>query len=108
MSRSPIPKIVAEVAGRRIHGEWFLDKKKNILYYYPPDGLDLHNAVLEVAGLKHLVEMRGTSQSPVKCIQGKATPSISTLTTSREIQDLPLPSQPSTNHVVLGFFLRDL
>jgi hypothetical protein len=26
-------------------GEWFLDRKKNILYYYPPEGLDLKNAV---------------------------------------------------------------
>jgi len=49
-------------------GEWFLDKKKNILYYYPPDGLDMENVVVEVARLKHLVEMRGTSQSPVRWI----------------------------------------
>lgn len=49
-------------------GEWFLDKKKNILYFYPPAGLDLKNAVVEVVRLKHLVEMRGTSQSPVKWI----------------------------------------
>lgn len=49
-------------------GEWFLDKRRHILYYYPPDGLDLHSAVVEVAGLKNLVEMRGTSRSPVKNI----------------------------------------
>ena len=49
-------------------GEWFLDTKKNILYYYPPKGLDLKNAVVEVVRLKHLVEMRGTAQSPVKWI----------------------------------------
>ena len=42
--------------------------KKNILYYYPPKGLDLKNAVVEVVRLKHLVEMRGTAQSPVKWI----------------------------------------
>ena len=42
--------------------------KKNILYYYPPKGLDLKNAVVEVVRLKHLVEMRGTPQSPVKWI----------------------------------------
>jgi hypothetical protein len=50
-------------------GEWFLDRKKNILYYYPPKGLDLKNAVVEVVRLKHLVEMRGTAQSPVKWIE---------------------------------------
>ena len=49
-------------------GEWFLNTKKNILYYYPPEGLDLENAVVEVVRLKHLVEMRGTAQSPVKWI----------------------------------------
>jgi hypothetical protein len=49
-------------------GEWFLDKKQNILYYYPPHGLDLKNAVVEVVRLKHLVEMRGSAQSPVKWI----------------------------------------
>jgi PDZ domain len=49
-------------------GEWFLDRKKNILYYYPPKGLDLKNAVVEGVRLKHLVEMRGTAQSPVQWI----------------------------------------
>jgi len=49
-------------------GEWFLDRKKNILYYYPPRGLDLKNAVVEVVRLKQLVEMRGTAQSKVKWI----------------------------------------
>lgn len=49
-------------------GEWFLDRKKNILYYYPPKGLEVKNAVVEVVRLKHLVEMRGTAQSPVKWI----------------------------------------
>jgi hypothetical protein len=49
-------------------GEWFLDRKKNILYYYPSEGLDLKNAVVEVVRLKHLIEARGTAKSPVKCI----------------------------------------
>ncbi len=49
-------------------GEWFLDKKQNILYYYPPQGLDLESAVVEVVRLKHLVEMRGSAQSAVKWI----------------------------------------
>jgi PDZ domain len=49
-------------------GEWFLDQKKNILYYYPAAELNLKNAVVEVVRLKHLVEMRGTASSPVKWI----------------------------------------
>jgi hypothetical protein len=52
-------------------GEWFLDKKKHLLYFYPPEGLDLKNAVVEVVRLKHLVEVRGTVQSPVKSISLK-------------------------------------
>jgi hypothetical protein len=50
-------------------GEWFLDKKRHILYFYPPPGLDLKNAVVEVARLKHLVEARGTAESPVRWIE---------------------------------------
>ena len=49
-------------------GEWFLDKKRHILYFYPPAGLDLKKAVVEVVRLKHLVELRGTEQAPVKWI----------------------------------------
>jgi hypothetical protein len=49
-------------------GEWFLDKKQNILFYYPPRGVDLKNAVVEVARLKHLVEMQGAAPSPVRWI----------------------------------------
>jgi PDZ domain len=49
-------------------GEWFLDKEKNILYYYPPAGVDLNTAVTEVVRLRHLVEFRGTAESPVRWI----------------------------------------
>ena len=49
-------------------GEWFLDKKKHILYFYPPPGLDMKSAVVEVVRLKHLVEFRGTAQSPVQWV----------------------------------------
>lgn len=49
-------------------GEWFLDKKKSILYYYPPHGLNPNSATVEVVRLKHLVEMRGSERSPVRWI----------------------------------------
>jgi hypothetical protein len=48
--------------------EWFLDKRKGVLYYFPPDDLDLKSAVIEVPRLKHLVEFRGSAQSPVRWI----------------------------------------
>ena len=49
-------------------GEWFLDKKKHILYFYPPPQLDLNNAVIEVVRLKHLIELQGTAKAPVSWI----------------------------------------
>lgn len=49
-------------------GEWFLDKKLNTLYYYPPAEVDLKTAAIEVVRLKHLVEFRGTAKAPVKRI----------------------------------------
>ena len=47
-------------------GEWFLNKETNTLYFYPPAGLDLKTAVIETVRLKHLVEFRGTPDTPVK------------------------------------------
>jgi hypothetical protein len=49
-------------------GEWFLDREKSILYFYPPHDLDVNDAVVELVRLKHLVEMRGTAHAPVKGI----------------------------------------
>jgi hypothetical protein len=49
-------------------GEWFLDKQKHILYFYPPQGMELTNAVVEVVRLKHLVEMQGSANAPVRWI----------------------------------------
>lgn len=49
-------------------GEWFLDKEKHILYFYPPPGVELTNAVVEVVRLKHLVEMQGSANAPVRWI----------------------------------------
>jgi membrane-associated protease RseP (regulator of RpoE activity) len=49
-------------------GEWFLDAKKSLLYFYPPAGLDLATATLEAVRLKHLVEFRGTEPAPARFI----------------------------------------
>jgi len=48
--------------------EWYLDSRVGVLYYYPPEGLDLASAVVEVALRKHLVEFRGCRQEPVRHI----------------------------------------
>ena len=49
-------------------GEWFLNSKTHTLYFYPPVGLDLKNAVVEATRLRTLVEFRGDETQPVKWI----------------------------------------
>jgi hypothetical protein len=48
-------------------GEWFLDKS-GILHVYPPAGVDLSHARVEGVRLRHLVELRGTSEQPVRFV----------------------------------------
>jgi hypothetical protein len=40
-------------------GEWFHNAKTGTLYYYPPAGVDLKKATVEVVRLRHLVEFNG-------------------------------------------------
>jgi hypothetical protein len=49
-------------------GEWFHDSKNHLLYFYPPAGLNLAKAIVESVRLKHLVELRGTVDQPVRFI----------------------------------------
>jgi hypothetical protein len=49
-------------------GEWFLNYKTHTLYFYPPAGLDLKNAVVEATRLRTLIEFRGDEAHPVKWI----------------------------------------
>ena len=46
-------------------GEWYLDTSEHALYFYPPSGTDLDNTAIESVRLRHLVEFRGSEQSPV-------------------------------------------
>ncbi len=50
-------------------GEWFLDSKTYTLYFHPPAGFDLKNAVVEATRLRTLVEFRGDEAHPVKWIK---------------------------------------
>lgn len=54
-----------------VTGEWFLDTKANLLYYYPTPGIQLSEATFEVPVLKDLIQLKGTKESPVKHIQLK-------------------------------------
>lgn len=49
-------------------GEWFFDARSRTLYYYPLPGEVVSDVVFETPRLKHLVELRGTSASPVRNI----------------------------------------
>lgn len=49
-------------------GEWFLNGKTHTLYYYPSEKLDLATAEFEGATLKHLIELEGTAENPVRNI----------------------------------------
>jgi len=50
-------------------GEWYMDHSQGILYFYPPKDIDLATAEFEVAGIRHLIEFRGTAANPVKGIR---------------------------------------
>ena len=46
-------------------GEWYLDKTEGILYYLPPENVDLETAVIEVPLLQQVVRFIGTQDRPV-------------------------------------------
>jgi hypothetical protein len=49
-------------------GEWFLNPKTSMLYFYPPADVKLDTATIEIVRLRHLVEFRGTQSEPVRFI----------------------------------------
>lgn len=49
-------------------GEWFLNTKTNTLYFYPPKGVDLVKARIEIVRLRHLIEFRGGEKTPVRFV----------------------------------------
>ena len=52
-------------------GEWFLDADKGILYFMPPEGMDVEKADVEAVVLKQLVEFAGSMEKPVRNIHLK-------------------------------------
>jgi len=50
-------------------GEWFLDGKDNVLYFYPPKGVDPNTAHIEAVRLEQIFEFRGSPEKPVRFIQ---------------------------------------
>ncbi len=50
-------------------GEWFHDRKTNVLYYFPANGIDVKTCKFEVAQLAHLVEFQGSPEQPAQFIE---------------------------------------
>ncbi|HXF60172.1 MAG TPA: right-handed parallel beta-helix repeat-containing protein, partial [Caldilineaceae bacterium] len=46
-------------------GEWYLDRHEGILYYLPPDGVDLATALVEAPVLQQVVRFVGSQAQPV-------------------------------------------
>ena len=46
-------------------GEWFWDKKKKVLYYYPASGESLDKADIEISTTPQLIVIRGTQEEPI-------------------------------------------
>lgn len=68
-------------------GEWFYDLKKDVLYFYPSENMDLVNAILETPQIPHLFEFRGSESDPVEniCIEGlELTHTLRTFMDTRE------------------------
>ncbi len=70
-------------------GEWFLDKREHVLYYFPEPGEDLHNALIEVPLLEHAIEFAGTQQDPVEHISLEGFRIAHTTTTYLKDYDVP-------------------
>ncbi len=47
-------------------GEWFFDRKAHSLYFYPPAGMNLATAKVEIVRLRELISIRGTPAAPVR------------------------------------------
>jgi hypothetical protein len=48
--------------------EWFYDKKAKMLYYYPPDDMDIKTATFETPQIAHLFEFKGSENAPIRNI----------------------------------------
>ncbi|MEI6808416.1 MAG: PDZ domain-containing protein [bacterium] len=76
-------------------GEWFLNTNSATLYFFPPDKggsdgakpMDLSKATFEVARLKHLVELNGSVEKPVRFLMFKGLTMRHTLRTFMETRE---------------------
>ncbi len=70
-------------------GEWFLDQRQNLLYYFPEPGVDLGTSLIEVPQLESVIRFKGTQENPVENIQIRGVRFAHTLTTYMCTYDVP-------------------
>ncbi|MFZ0760805.1 MAG: right-handed parallel beta-helix repeat-containing protein [Candidatus Sulfotelmatobacter sp.] len=70
-------------------GEWFLDKHKGTLYYYPEPGTDLRTALVEAPILDHAIEFAGTQRDPVQYVSVRGFRIAHAATTYLEAYEVP-------------------
>jgi len=68
--------------------EWYYNKGKKVLYYFPPKGLDLKTARFETPQIASLFDFKGTEEKPVKNI------TISGLTLTQTVRAFMLNREP--------------
>lgn len=67
--------------------EWYYNKEKKILYYYPVNEQILSNAKLVIATLPHLIELRGTLEKPLKNVTIRGVKFVQTKRTFMETKE---------------------
>ena len=50
-------------------GEWYFNVAEKTLYFYPPIGLNLAQAKIEISQLKQLIELKGQDDLPLQNVQ---------------------------------------
>ena len=69
--------------------EWYFDKQNLTLYYIPPQGLDINNALVEIPQLKQLVNFIGTVENPAHHIKMDGFKFTHTMTTFMDKYEIP-------------------
>jgi hypothetical protein len=70
-------------------GEWFLDAKNNILYYYPQPGVDLRTVLIEVPLHESVIRFTGSQDAPVRNVSIKGVRFAHTQATYLARYDVP-------------------
>lgn len=73
-------------------GEWYLDRGKGILYYFPPADVDPDTALVEVPVLQQAVRLTGTQANPVHDVTLKGFRIAHTVSTFLEPYTIPSKS----------------